>query len=108
MLSIVYYKAQDRGCSFIAIKIREAEMKGYKTMEFHSTLPCVLYNRPFSYSTKESGSGVIFIHFYTGGLIKWRLELLSRLCKFENSIECSKISFDSDSLQNSLKGLLLS
>ena len=29
-------------------------------------------NRPFSYSTKESGSSVIFIHFYTRGSIEWR------------------------------------
>ena len=29
------------------------------------------------------------------------LELLSQLCTFESSTECSKISFDSDSLQNS-------
>ena len=30
------------------------------------------YNRPFSYSTKESGSSDIFIHFYTRGSIEWR------------------------------------
>ena len=29
-------------------------------------------NRPFSYSAKEPGSSVIFIHFYTGDSIKWR------------------------------------
>ena len=29
-------------------------------------------NRPFSYSTKESGSSDIFIHFYTRGSIEWR------------------------------------
>ena len=29
-------------------------------------------NRPFSYSTKEPGSSVIFIHFYTRGSIEWR------------------------------------
>ena len=27
--------------------------------------------------------------------------ILSQLCKFENSTECSKLSFDFDSLQNS-------
>ena len=31
------------------------------------------------------------------------LELLSQLCKFENSTECSKILFDSDPRQNSKK-----
>ena len=29
-------------------------------------------NRPFSYSTKEPGSSVIFIQFYTRGSIEWR------------------------------------
>ena len=29
------------------------------------------------------------------------LELLSQLCKFENSTECNKISFDSYSFQSS-------
>ena len=29
-------------------------------------------NRLFSYSAKESGSRVIFIHFYTRGSIEWR------------------------------------
>ena len=29
-------------------------------------------NRPFSYITKEPGSSVIFIHFYTRGSIEWR------------------------------------
>ena len=31
-----------------------------------------LHNRPFSYSTKEPGSGDIFIHFYTRSSIEWR------------------------------------
>ena len=30
------------------------------------------YYRPFSYSTKEPGSSVIFKHFYTQGAIEWR------------------------------------
>ena len=30
------------------------------------------FNRPFSYSGKEPGSSVIFIHFYTRGSIEWR------------------------------------
>ena len=29
-------------------------------------------NRPFSYSKKEPGSSVMFIHFYTRGSIEWR------------------------------------
>ena len=29
-------------------------------------------NRPFSYSAKESGSNVIFIHFYARDSIEWR------------------------------------
>ena len=29
-------------------------------------------NRPFSYSTKESGSRDIFIHFYAQSSIEWR------------------------------------
>ena len=29
-------------------------------------------NRPFSYSAKEPGSSVIFIHFYTRDSIEWR------------------------------------
>ena len=32
IISIVYYKAQDRGSIFIAMKIRVAEMKGHKTI----------------------------------------------------------------------------
>ena len=39
-LSIVYHKAQDPGCILIAIIIHEAEMKGRKTMEFHSRILC--------------------------------------------------------------------
>ena len=37
-----------------------------------SSVHCVLGNRPFSYSGKEPGSSVIFIHFYTRGSIEWR------------------------------------
>ena len=29
-------------------------------------------NRPFSYSAKEPGSSVLFIHFYTRDSIEWR------------------------------------
>ena len=29
-------------------------------------------HRPFSYSAKEPGSSVIFIHFYTRDSIEWR------------------------------------
>ena len=29
-------------------------------------------NRPFSYSAKEPGSSVIFIHFYARDSIEWR------------------------------------
>ena len=32
----------------------------------------IIINRPFSYSTKEPGSSVIFIHFYTRSSIEWR------------------------------------
>ena len=35
-------------------------------------LGMVFNNRPFSYSTKEPGSSVIFIQFYTRGSIEWR------------------------------------
>ena len=35
-------------------------------------LPNAVGNRPFSYSTKEPGSSVIFIQFYTRGSIEWR------------------------------------
>ena len=42
ILSIVYYKAQGRGWIFIAMKIRETEMKGHKTREFHSILLCCI------------------------------------------------------------------
>ena len=33
---------------------------------------CKTWNRPFSYSAKEPGSSVIFIHFYTRDSIEWR------------------------------------
>ena len=33
----------------------------------------ILINRPISYSAKEPGSSVIFIHFYTRDSIEWRL-----------------------------------
>ena len=42
ILSIVYYNAQDRGGIFIAMKIREAEINGHKTMGFHPTLLCCI------------------------------------------------------------------
>ena len=58
-------------------------------------------NRPFSYSTKEPGSSVIFYTFLYTRFDRVALELLLPLCKFENSTECSKISFDFDSRQNS-------
>ena len=32
----------------------------------------LITNRPFSYSTKEPGSSVIFIHSQTQGSIEWR------------------------------------
>ena len=44
----------------------------------------------------------LYIFLYTR-FDRVALELLSQLCKFENSAECSKISFDSDSRQDSLK-----
>ena len=63
---------------------------GLKGQEIFSSI------RPFSYSTKEPGSSVIFIHFYTRGSIEWRVELevLSLLRTFENSTKCSKVLFD--------------
>ena len=41
-----------------------------------------------------------FYTFLCMRLDRVALALLSLLCKFENSTECSKISFDSDSFQN--------
>ena len=35
-------------------------------------LNCKVHDRPFSYSTKEPGSSVIFMHFYTRDSIEWR------------------------------------
>ena len=52
-----------------------------------------VYNRRFSYSTKEPGSSVIFIHF-THDVRSSGIELLSQWCSFENSTLCSKTSFD--------------
>ena len=52
--------------------------------------------RHFSYSTKEPGSDIIFIHFYTRSSIEGVSASIS-MCGFENSTKCSKISFDSDS-----------
>ena len=40
--------------------------------ENFKVLPNYLDNRPFSYSAKEPGSSVIFIHFYTRDSIEWR------------------------------------
>ena len=57
-------------------------------------------NRPFSYLQK----GLIERFFYAilySTFDRVPLELLSPLCTFENSAKCSKISFDSDSFQNS-------
>ena len=39
---------------------------------FVKVLMDLITNRPSSYSTKESGSSVIFIQFYTRGSIEWR------------------------------------
>ena len=58
-------------------------------------------SRPFSYSTKEPESSDSSIYFHTRGWIEWRF--LSLLCTFENSTECGKMSFDSDSFQDSQK-----
>ena len=47
----------------------------YVSLKFRSNFYRVnqeLSNRPFSYSTKESGSSDIFIHFYTQNSIEWR------------------------------------
>ena len=55
-------------------------------------VPVFSTNRPFSYSTKESGSSDVFIHFHTRGSMA--LELLSVLCTSENSTKCKEISFD--------------
>ena len=62
-------------------------------------------NRPFSYSKKEPGSSVIFIHFIRSvrpsGV---RASITSLLCTFKNSTKCIKMSFDSDSCSKWLKG----
>ena len=44
VLPIVYFKVQDRGWIFIAMKIHETEVKRHKTMKFHSKLFVVLTN----------------------------------------------------------------
>ena len=38
---------------------------------FFYTFNIKIYNKPFSYSTKEPGSSVIFILFYTQGSTEW-------------------------------------
>ena len=60
-------------------------------------------NRPFGYSSKDPESSIIFMHFSTMTFdrVALELELLSLLWTFENSIKCSKISFDCNSFQNS-------
>ena len=52
----------------------------------------VSLHKPFTYSTKEPGSRVVFIHLY--------LKLQSLFCTFVSSTKCSKMSFDFDSFQN--------
>ena len=43
----------------------------------NSNEKCGFYvNRPFSYSTKESGGSDIFIHFYARGSIEFRFDRL--------------------------------
>ena len=42
VLSIVYFKAQDRGSTFIAVKIHKTETESREKMEFHSRLLCCI------------------------------------------------------------------
>ena len=44
----------------------------YVFIACHFDMAPYYVNRPFSYSTKEPGSSVISIHFYTRGSIEWR------------------------------------
>ena len=62
-------------------------------------------NRPFSYSKKEPGSSVIFYAFLYAAFDRVALKLISLFCTFNNSKKCIKISFDSDSFSEELKGL---
>ena len=57
-------------------------------------------NIPLAILQKSLDRALFYTFLYTG-FDRVAIELLSQLCTFENSTECSKISFDSDSLQNS-------
>ena len=61
-----------------------------------------VWNRPVSFSAKEHGSSVVFIHFLDAIFNRIPLELLSPLCAFENSSKCINISFGSGSFLDSV------
>ena len=58
-------------------------------------------NRPFSYSTKEPGLSVIFIHLYTRGSMEWRSsfyhncthsKILQNVAKYHSILILSRIA----------------
>ena len=60
-------------------------------------------NRPLSYSREEPGSSVFYI--LCARFNRVALGLLSLLCTFANSAECSKLSVDSNSCQSSERSI---
>ena len=54
--------------------VDEAYVTQMEESWFHPFIFIIAFsmNRPFSYSAKEPGSSVIFIHFYTRDSIEWR------------------------------------
>ena len=55
-----------KNTSAISLGLTKVDMGRYVKLGVSSD------HRPFSYSTKEPGSSVIFIHFYTRRSIQWR------------------------------------
>ena len=70
-------------------------------ISFEADLRNPFPNGPFSYSSKETWIERSFCTFLYATFDGLALELLSVLCRFENSTEFSKTPFDSDSFQNS-------
>ena len=61
-------------CNFLPLRDLYAAVS-FMGLNCDSELQYAAYhkdNRPFSYSAKEAGSSVIFIHFYTRDSIEWR------------------------------------
>ena len=89
---VLTYKSQNAYLSRSNLPLRKGKINPLKLRELQASLTVFecnnnkCLNRPFSYSTKEPGSSVIFIHFYTRGSIEW-LQSFFHYCSYSKILQ---------------------